>query len=62
MNNKKGAVWEPRESTYHTMEISKDSQFLEICKEPILTDLPVLIKTWISVGAFWTFPPIRSLH
>jgi len=21
-------------STYHTMEISKDSQFLEICKEP----------------------------
>ena len=32
-------------STYHTMEISKDSQFLEVCKKPILTDLPVLIKT-----------------
>ena len=55
------------------MEISKDSQFLEICKKPILTDLPVLIKTWISVGAFdlsfeiisvgvLTFPPIRFLH
>ena len=28
-----------------TMETSKDSQFLEVCKKPILTDLPVLIKT-----------------
>ena len=27
------------------MTTSKDSQFLEVCKKPILTDLPVLIKT-----------------
>ena len=44
------------------MTTSKDSQFLEVCKKPILTPLRSLIKTWISVGAFWTFPLIRSLH
>ena len=30
---------------FSTMTTSKDSQFLEVCREPILTDLPVLIKT-----------------
>ena len=28
-----------------TMETSKDSQFLEVCKKPILTPLRSLIKT-----------------
>ena len=34
------------------MTTSKDSQFLEVCKKPILTDLPVLIKTWIEIGSY----------
>ena len=38
-----------------TMETSKDSQFLEVCKEPILTDLPVLIKTESRLGPFEPF-------
>ena len=52
---------------------SKDSQFLEVCKKPILTDLPVLIKTESKLGrdafplklsrlGLLDFLPIRSLH
>ena len=33
-----------------TMETSKDSQFLEVCKKPILTPLRSLIKTESKLG------------
>ena len=52
---------------------SKDSQFLEVCKKPILTPLRSLIKTWIEIGSYnlsfeiisvgvLNFLPIRFLH
>ena len=40
------------------MTSSKDSQFLEVCKEPILTvsftdkSNRVIIKTWIEIGSY----------
>ena len=56
-----------------TMETSKDSQFLEVCKKPILTPLRSLIKTESKLGrdafplklsrlGLLDFLPIRSLH
>ena len=56
-----------------SMTTSKDSQFLEVCKKPILTPLRSLIKTESKLGRI-TFPlklsrlgllnflPIRFLH
>ena len=38
-----------------SMTTSKDSQFLEVCKKPILTPLRSLIKTESRLGPFEPF-------
>ena len=39
-------------TNFFSITTSKDSQFLEVCKKPILTPLRSLIKTWIEIGPY----------